>query len=77
MGRYVEVYVDDDDYLAEADTDDLIAELERRAADYNTQGVDGDEMRRVLQKIYENRRVGKDYQTELDQLIYGVLGKIV
>ncbi len=77
MGRYVEVYVDDDDYLADADTDDLIAELERRAADYNTQGVDGDEMRQVLQKIYENWRVGKDYQAELDQLIYGVLGKIV
>ena len=77
MGRYVEVYVDDDDYLADADTDDLIAELERRAADYNTEGVDGDEMRQVLQKIYENRRVGKDYQAELDQLIYGVLGKIV
>ena len=51
--------------------------LERRGLDYNTKGVDADEMRVLLEKIYLNRRNGKDYQSELDKLIYGVLGKIV
>jgi hypothetical protein len=71
------VHVDVDDVLEEIDTDDLIEELERRCIDYNTNGVDGDEMRGLLEKIWLNRRNGKDYQAELNKLIYGVLGKIV
>jgi hypothetical protein len=31
----------------------------------------------VLQSIFEKRRLGQDYQTELDQLIWLGLGKIV
>jgi hypothetical protein len=31
----------------------------------------------VLQSIYEKRRLGKDYQTELEQLIYLGLGKVI
>jgi hypothetical protein len=72
---YTEVEVDVD--LAEFDTDDLIEELESRGLDYNTNGVDGDDMRAVLERIWLNRRQGQDYQHELDQLIYGVLGKVV
>jgi hypothetical protein len=64
MGRYI-------------NTDDLIDELETRGRDYNTNGVDADEMRNLLETIWLNRRTGKDYQNELDKLIYGVLGKIV
>ena len=74
---YVNVHVDDLDILEELDTDDILAELKRRGYDYNTQHVDGEEMRQVLQSLYEKRRVGKDYQAELDQLIYGILGKII
>ena len=74
---YTEVRVDTDDILEQLDDDDLIEELERRGLDYNTQFVDGDSMRELLEKIYLNRRNDKDYQSELDQLIYGVLGKIV
>ena len=77
MSRYVTVSTDVDVYLDEIDTDDLIEELERRGRDYNTNGVDADEMRELLEKIWYNRRIGKDYQSELDKLIYGVLGKIV
>ena len=73
--RYVTAEAEVD--LAEFDTDDLVEELESRGYDYNTQGVDADEMRLVLESIWQRRREGKDYQTELDQLIYGVLGKIV
>jgi len=73
--RYVTAEVEVD--LSEFDTDDLIEELENRGFDYNTEGVDGDEMRELLERIWLNRRQGKDYQSDLDQLIYGILGKVV
>jgi hypothetical protein len=63
--------------LEEFDTDELIDELESRGVDYNTNGVDGDEMREVLDQIWQKRRIGQDYQAQLDKLIYGVLGKVV
>ena len=69
----VEVEIDIDDF----DTDELIEELEKRGIDYNTNGVDGDEMRSVLEQVWLRRRQGQDYQQDLDQLIWGVLGKIV
>ena len=77
MGRYITVTADVEVDLSDIDTDDLIDELETRGRDYNTNGVDADEMRNLLEKIWLNRRTGKDYQNELDKLIYGVLGKIV
>ena len=72
---YKEVEVDVD--LEDFDTDDLIEELERRGLDYNTQGVDGDDMRLVLEQVWLRRRQGQDYQQELDQLIWGILGKAI
>jgi hypothetical protein len=77
MGRYINVTADVEVDLSDIDTDDLIDELETRGRDYNTNGVDADEMRNLLETIWLNRRAGKDYQNELDKLIYGVLGKIV
>lgn len=71
--KEVEVEIDIDDF----DTDELLEELERRGVDYNTNGVDGDEMRGVLEQIWQRRRQGHDYQHELDQLIWGVLGRMV
>jgi hypothetical protein len=65
----VEVEVDLDDF----DTDDLIEELERRGSGVMDYG-DGKE---ILQTIYEKRRLGKDYQAELDQLIWLGLGRVV
>lgn len=73
--KYVTAEVEVD--LEEFDTDELIEELERRGVDYNTSGVDGDEMREVLDQIWQKRRLGQNYQAQLDKLIYGVLGKIV
>ena len=73
---YTEVEVEVD--LEEFDTDDLIEELENRGLDYNTKGVDADEMRLLLEKIWQKRRSGNhNYEAELDSLIYGVLGRIV
>ena len=63
--------------LEEFDTDELIDELESRGVDYNTNGVDVDEMQEVLDQIWQKRRIGQDYQAQLDKLIYGVLGKVV
>lgn len=68
---YTEVEVDVN--LSDFDTDDLIEELESRGSGVAEYG-DGKE---ILQAIYEKRRLGKDYQFELDQLIYSGLGKIV
>ena len=68
---YKEVEVDVD--LGDFDTDDLIEELESRGAGTTGYG-DGKD---VLLSIYEKRRVGQDYQTELDQLIWLGLGRII
>ena len=80
MSRYKTVYkeVDVEVDMSDFDTDELIEELENRGRDYNTKGVDADEMRLLLESIWQKRRLGNhDYQAELDRLIYGVLGKIV
>jgi hypothetical protein len=68
---YTQVEVDVD--LSEFDTDDLVEELESRGVGATGYG-DGKE---ILQAIYENRRLNKDYQQELDQLIWLGLGKFV
>jgi hypothetical protein len=78
MSRYRTVTAEVEVELSDFDTDDLIEELESRGRDYNTTGVDADEMRLLLESIWQKRRLGNnDYQTELDKLIYGVLGHIV
>ena len=68
---YTEVEVDVD--LSDFDTDDLIEELESRGSGATDYG-DGKE---ILMAIYEKRRLGKDYQTELEQLIWLGLGKVL
>ena len=68
---YKEVEVDVD--LSDFDTDDLIDELESRGAGTGEFG-DGKD---ILQVIYEKRRLGRDYQPELEQLIWLGLGRIV
>ena len=68
---YTEVEVDVD--LSDFDTEDLVEELESRGAGATDYG-DGKE---ILQAIHEKRRLGKDYQSELDQLIWLGLGKFL
>jgi hypothetical protein len=68
---YKEVEVDVD--LEDFDTDELIEELERRG----TGTVDYGNGTEVLQTIYDKRRLGLDYQKELDQLIWLGLGRFV
>jgi hypothetical protein len=68
---YTEVEVDVD--LSEFETDDLIEELESRGAGTG-EFSDGKD---ILMSIYEKRRLGKDYQIELEQLIWLGLGKVL
>ena len=63
-----EVEVDVD--LRDFETDDLIDELENRGHMATT------DSKALVEAIYQRRRLELDYQAELDQLIYGVLGKI-
>lgn len=70
---YKEVEVDVD--LSDFQTDDLIEELESRgvgSTEYSTEYSTD-----VLRAIHEKRRLGQDYQTELEQLIWLGLGKFI
>lgn len=69
--------VDVDEVIGEIDTDLLIDELERRGFDMNTTYVDGDRVRTLLVDIWQKRRLGKNIDRELDQLIYYALGKVI
>ena len=72
---YTEVEVDVD--LSEFDTEDLIEELEDRGEWTGMSGTPFDS-KELLEAIWMKRRMGNnDYQTELDKLIYAVLGHIV
>ena len=65
-----EVDVDLDDF----DDDELIDELERRGRGFE---VDSQTPTELVTKIWEKRRIGNDYQKELDELIYVTLGRVV
>jgi hypothetical protein len=71
--KTISTEVDVDIDLSDFDTEDLIEELESRGTGVDSFG-DGTE---VLQTIYQKRRLGKDYQQELDELIWLGLGKII
>jgi hypothetical protein len=68
---YTEVEVDVD--LEDFETDDLIEELENRG----TGVMDYGNGKEVLESLYQKRRLGLDYQSELDQLIWLGLGKVL
>lgn len=68
---YTEVEVDVE--LSDFDTNDLIEELESRGSGTGNFG-DGKEL---LTAIWQKRRLGQDYQSDLDQLIWLGLGKFV
>lgn len=69
---YTEVEVDVN--LDDFGDDDLIEELERRGKGLEITNTNGTEL---VEQIHAKRRLGKDYQRELDELIYVVTGKIV
>ena len=70
----VETYVTVDVDLDEFDDDDLIEEMDRRGLGVEVADSTATELVGV---IYQKRRLGQDFDHELDQLIYQVTGKIV
>ena len=64
----VELEVELDDF----DTDDLIKELECRGSGTVAYGSS----KELINSIYEKRRNSKNYQRELDDLIYLAIGRI-
>ena len=68
--KEVEIDVELDDF----DDQDLIDELERRGRGFEVAGQTPTDLVRA---IYEKRRTGRDYQQELDELIYVAIGRIV
>jgi len=75
----VEVEVDLDDF----DTDELVRELKsRKQVEFNLYDMGfshnyNTNVKSLVEKIYQNRREGRDYQALLDELLYDLLGKIV
>jgi hypothetical protein len=69
---YTEVEVDVD--LSDFYDEDLIEELESRGRGFEVNSRTPTEL---VTKIYERRRLGQDYQQELDELIYVAIGKLI
>jgi len=67
----VSTTIDVDVDLDQFETDDLLDELESRGEVFQT------ESKSILEEIYLLRRTGLDYQRQLDDLIYRVLGRII
>jgi|TARA_R110000868_G_scaffold61114_1_gene185860 hypothetical protein len=68
MYRTVNVDVEVD--LYDFDTEELIEELENRDVPLSTQ------TKALVQTIYDKRMLKKDYQKDLDELVWEVLGRI-
>jgi hypothetical protein len=66
----VEVDVSLDDFSDE----DLLDEMDARGLGAEVSDSTATE---IIQEIYQKRRLGKDFQRELDQLIYQVVGRVV
>ena len=70
----VEKYVEVDVELTDFSDDDLIEEMESRGLALECDSLTGTEL---ITAIYQKRRLGQDYQHELDQLIYLGTGRII
>ena len=74
MSRYVNVekYVDIDVDMDDFDDDVILDELERRGLGAASPGDNLD----LLAAIFQKRRLGQSFDSELDRLIYNSLGRI-
>ncbi len=72
----VDVYVSD--VLDQIDDDALLEEVERRGLDIDPNESDFDfNMKELITALWMKRRLGEDYQSELDKIIYKAIGKII
>jgi hypothetical protein len=70
----VEVWTSVDVVLDDFSDDDLKEEMERRGLGAEVPESTATEL---IENIYLKRRLGKDYQQELEQLIYQTIGKVI
>ena len=79
MSRYITISreVDVDIDMEDFDTDELVLELERRKIKGTFEQSLTFEATTLLTTIFNKRRAGRDYQTELDELIYQGIGRIL
>jgi hypothetical protein len=70
----VEVWTTVDVELDDFADEDLLDELERRGLGAEVPTTTATEL---IRAIYDKRRLNRDYQQELEQLIYQTIGKIV
>ncbi len=69
-----EVWVDLDDF----DTDELEEELLKRNSRVTRHSRPApSDNTLLLMTIYEKRRIGQDYQRELDEFLYNNLGRVI
>lgn len=72
----VDVYVSD--VIDQLDDDDLLEEVERRGLDIDPNESDFDfNIKELITALWIKRRLGQDYQSELDKIIYKAIGKIL
>lgn len=79
MSRYRNITTEVEIDLSEFDTDDLVEELESRGWDFTENSIplgDGNG-NSLLEKIYQKRRTGGNFDAELDQFLQLSLGRIV
>ena len=69
-----EVEIDEREILDELDTQEIIKELERRQSGVGFETTET--AQQIVAKIYHLRRTGKEYESELTQLFWQVLGRI-
>ena len=67
-----------DIYMDEFDDDDLIEELEDRGfiVESKNKSIDNSGIIGLIKTLYEKRRNSINYQQELDEIIYSVIGRI-
>jgi hypothetical protein len=68
--KYVDIEIDMDDF----EDDDILEEMERRGLGTVASPDDNLEL---LRSIFQKRRTGQAFDSELDQLIYNSLGRII
>ena len=71
---YTEVEVEVD--LTDFETEDLIEELEDRGQSMGN-GTGPYDSKELVEQIWMLRRNGRDYQQQLNDLIYNVTGRII
>lgn len=70
-----EIYIPD--VLSEASDDELLAEMKLRKWDTKFLENELVDLEEKMFAIWQKRRLGQDYQKELDDLIYQTIGKIL